>query len=59
MNIEDMEKERVQVEIAKLMADTMRINRETEKLSKELKWYEVTIIIAATLAIVAVAKLFL
>lgn len=43
---------KVDIEIAKLIADTAKVN-------KELKWFEVTIIIAATLAIVAVAKLFL
>lgn len=44
--------EKTQAEIAKLMA-------ETAKLNKELRWYEATIVVAMTLAVVAVAKLFL
>ena len=43
---------KMDAEIAKLLA-------ETSKLNKELRWYEVTIIIAITLAIVAIVKLFL
>jgi len=42
----------MQVEIDKLFA-------ETTKLNKDLKWYEITIIIAGTLAVVAIAKLAL
>jgi len=46
------ELEKLHAEITHLMAQTMKVN-------KELRWYEVTIIIAATLAIVAITKLFL
>jgi hypothetical protein len=42
---------KLDLEIAKLIA-------ETAKLNKELRWYEVTIIIAGTLAVVAITKLF-
>ncbi len=44
--------EKLQAEITKLISDTAKVN-------KELKWYEVTIIIAGTLAIVAITKLAL
>ena len=43
---------KVDAEIAKLIAETVKIN-------KEIRWDEVTIIVAATLAIVALVKLFL
>ena len=43
---------KVDAEIAKLIAETVKIN-------KEIRWYEVMIIVTATLAIVAVVKLFL
>lgn len=44
--------ERSQVEREKLRAETAKVN-------KELRWYEVSMIVAVTLAIVAIAKLFL
>ena len=50
--MEELQNRKIEAEIAKLMA-------ETSKLNKELRWYEVTIIIAVTLVIIAVAKLFL
>lgn len=55
MNTESHSKidhQKIEAEIAKLMA-------ETSKLNKDLKWYEVGVIVAATLAVVAVVKLFL
>ena len=48
----DLEIERMHAEIAHLMA-------QAAKASKEARWYEITIAIAGTLAIVAVVKLFL
>jgi len=54
--MEAIEIEKIHAEIGKLMA-------ETQKLNKEIRWYEVVLIagVAAsiTLAAVAVAKLFL
>lgn len=50
--MEECQNRKTEAEIAKLMV-------ETAKLNKELKWYEVMVIIAITLAIVAIAKLFL
>ena len=44
------EHERVNAEIAKLMAETSLYN-------KKLRWYEVALVVACTLAIFAVAKL--
>ncbi len=48
----ELEIEKIHAEIGKLMA-------ETAKLNKEPRWYEVTVIVAATLAVVAIAKLFI
>jgi len=48
------------LEEQKLAADIAHLMAQTAKLNKELRWYEITIIIiATTLAVVAVAKLFL
>ena len=44
--------DKIQAEIAKLIAETSKINREN-------KWYPVIVGASATLAIVAVAKIFL
>lgn len=54
MNVEtaELQTEKLRAEIAKLMADTAKVNKET-------KWYEIVITVSVTLAIVAVAKLFL
>lgn len=49
--------------LAKVIADTAKVNLEASKLIKELKWYEIIVIAGLvsgfTLAIVAITKLFL
>jgi len=47
-----------EIEIVKINAEIAHLNAQTAKYTKELRWYEVALIIAATLALVAVAKLF-
>jgi hypothetical protein len=47
-----LNEQKIQAEIAKLMA-------ETAKLNKEIRWYEIVIVSAATLTVVAIAKLFI
>lgn len=47
-----LNEQKIQAEIAKLMA-------ETAKLNKEIRWYEIVAISAATLTVVAIAKLFI
>jgi len=47
-----LENRKREAEIAKFIVETTELN-------KELKWYEVTVIVAAILATFAVAKLFL
>jgi hypothetical protein len=50
---------RVDAEIMKLVAETSKLNAESAKPGTENRWYLLVIGSAATLAIVAVAKLFL
>jgi len=52
MEKKELEIEKIRAEITHLMAITI-------ESGKHAKWYEVTIIVAATLAVVAVTKLFL
>jgi hypothetical protein len=47
------------LEIEKLKAEVSKLIEETRKTRKEARWYEVVIASGATLAIVAVTKLFL
>ena len=58
--------EKVRAEINHLLAQivesnvaTDKMRAETAKANKETKWYEIVIAISATLAIVAIVKLFL
>lgn len=51
-NRDAFEIEKIRAEIGKLMAETAKINRETQ-------WYPAVVAASATLAIVAVVKLFL
>ena len=48
-----------QLDHAKISAEIAHLMEQTAKVNKEIRWYDATIIIAATLAIVAVTKLFL
>ncbi len=47
-----------QAQLAKIYTEIEKMRVETEKARKELKWYEVTIIVAVTLALVAIVKIF-
>ncbi len=59
MKVQEMTSEMHQAQIAKIYVEIEKMRAETAKANKELRWYETTIIIAATLAVVAIAKLFL
>lgn len=48
----ELNHEHIQAQIAHLMAQTAKVN-------KEIKWYEVGVIAAITLAIAAIAKVVL
>lgn len=54
-----LEQTKIDAEIAKLIAETAKLNNESAKIHKELRWYEVGIVVAATLAVVAVVKVVL
>lgn len=56
---EDLQIEKLRTEINKMIAETARANEDARKARKETKWYEVIIIVSVTLAVVAIAKLFL
>jgi len=63
---ENLRHEKMQAEIVDLqqrvnesIAQTAKINAETIKIGSENRWYPAVIASGATLAIVAVAKLFL
>lgn len=44
------------IEIEKLRAETVKLQSETALNNKKLKWFEVALVIAGTLAIAAVAR---
>ncbi len=46
-------------ELEKMRVETDKMRAETEKVRKELKWYEATMIVGVTLAVVAIAKIFI
>lgn len=48
-----------EAQLAKIYVEIEKMRTETAKANKELRWYEITVIVAVTLAIVAIAKLFL
>lgn len=54
-----LEDGKIRAEIAKLMAETVKLNNEAAKLATENRWYLLVVGSGATLAIVAVAKVFL
>jgi hypothetical protein len=54
-----LQDEKMRAEIANLIATTGKLNAETVKLQTENRWYLLVVGSGATLAIVAIAKLFL
>lgn len=59
VNKEALQIEKLRTEINKMIAETAKANEEARKTRKETQWYEVIIIVSVTLAVVAIAKLFL
>ena len=55
----DLKLRKLDAEIAQLAAQTFKLNAEGAKLTAESRWYPAVIASGATLAIVAVAKIFL
>ena len=56
---DQIQHEQILATIANLNAQTAKFAEEAQKTSKELKWYEIMVIVAVTLAVVAITKLFL
>ncbi len=54
-----MSNEKEQLDIEKIRAEITHIMSQTIETNKKTRWYEVTIGIGLTLAIVAITKLFL
>ena len=59
VNRGDLQIEKLRTEINKMIAETAKANEDARKTRKETQWYEVIIIVSVTLAVVAIAKLFL
>jgi hypothetical protein len=55
----DLKLRKLDAEIAQLATQTFKLNAEGAKLTAESRWYPAVIASGATLAIVAVAKIFL
>lgn len=55
----DKQKTEHELYLAKVQAEINHLLAQTAKASKETKWYEIVITISATLAVVAIVKLFL
>ena len=55
----DKQKTEHELYLEKVRAEINHLLAQTAKASKETKWYEIVITISATLAVVAIAKLFL
>lgn len=59
MTKHELETQKLQAEIDHLKAEKSKFDIEAIKIHKDLRWYEITVIVAATLAIVAIARLTL
>ena len=55
----DKQKTEHELYLEKVRAEINYLLAQTAKASKETKWYEIVITISATLAVVAIVKLFL
>lgn len=56
MDIQQLEHDQIQGNIGKLMAETMKLNAEGDKLRKEAKWLPVIWATGFVAAVLAVAK---
>jgi predicted nucleic acid-binding Zn ribbon protein len=50
---------KINAQISEMMAHTQKLSRESEKIANENKYYPMVVASGATLAIVAIVKLFL
>ena len=57
--MDEQTSKKVDAEIANLIAETGKMNAETAKLNSENRYYPIIVTATATLALVAVVKIFL
>ena len=57
--MDEQTSKKVDAEIANLIAETGKMNAQTAKLNSENRYYPIIVTATVTLAIVAVAKIFL
>ncbi len=57
--MKQIEISRINAQISEMMAHTEKMARESEKISKENRYYPLIVGSTATLAIVAIVKMFL
>lgn len=58
-NMTELSHDKIQAEIAKIFSEIEKMRSETLKINNENRWYPLIVGATATLAIVAIAKLFL
>ena len=58
-NMNELSHDKIQAEIAKIFSEIEKMRSETLKINNENRWYPLIVGSTATLAIVAIAKLFL
>jgi len=49
----DLEIEQLHAQISKMIAETVKTQAETEKIRKDLKWYEIVLLISGSVAFTA------
>jgi predicted nucleic acid-binding Zn ribbon protein len=57
--MEQIDISKINAQISEMMAHTQKLSRESEKIANENKYYPMVVASGATLAIVAIVKLFL
>ncbi len=58
-NMNELSHDKIQAEIAKVFSEIEKMRAETLKINNENRWYPLIVGSIATLAIVAIVKLFL
>ncbi|MFT5395742.1 MAG: hypothetical protein ACI85N_000930 [Gammaproteobacteria bacterium] len=58
-NINELNHDRIQAEIANIFSEIEKMRAETLKINNENRWYPLIVGSTATLAIVAIVKIFL
>ena len=59
MNNTELSHDKIQAEIAKLIAEGHKLSAETAKINSENRYYVIVVTASATLAVIAFVKLFI